>query len=135
MTDHGVAHDRSTVFEFIRCLGQPVWLAEPTDSDRYVLWLRRDRWLATSTIKSKAWVVGRFFDFVISRYQRGSRFWQRDLEDVLEEDRGVHRLQFGVGVRTAQGVVVPEDLLDDVTVHWPYLPSATTARCYRPITP
>ena len=95
MTDHGVAHDRSTVFEFIRCLGQPVWLAEPTDSDRYLLWLRRDRRLATSTIKSKAWVVGRFFDFVISRYQRGSRFWQRDLEDVLEEDRGVHRLQFG----------------------------------------
>lgn len=69
MTDSSVANDRSTVVEFIRFLGQPVWMAEPGDADRYLLWLRRERGLAKSTIKGKSWVLGRFFDFLIARYQ------------------------------------------------------------------
>lgn len=69
VTDGCVAQDRATVFEFIRFLGRPVWLAEPGDADRYLLWLRRERGLAKSTVQGKAWVLGRFFDFVISRYQ------------------------------------------------------------------
>ena len=34
--------------------------------------------------------------------------------------------QDGLGVAAAQGGVVTQDLLGDVTVHWAYLPSATT---------
>lgn len=69
VTDHCVGQDRGIVFEFIRFLGRPVWLAEPADADRYLRWLRHERGQATSTIKTKAWVLGRFFDFLISRYQ------------------------------------------------------------------
>jgi site-specific recombinase XerD len=69
VTDQCVTSDRGTVFEFVRFLGRPVWLAEPADGDRYLLWLRRDRGLARATIQGKAWVVGRFFEFIISRYQ------------------------------------------------------------------
>lgn len=68
-TDGCVAADRSAVVEFIRFLGRPVWMAEPSDADAYLLWLRRDRGLARSTVKSRSWVVGRFFDFLIIRYQ------------------------------------------------------------------
>lgn len=69
VTDQCVAQDRATVFEFIRFLGRPVWNAEPSDADRYLAWLRRERGLAKSTVQGKAWVVGRFFDFIINRYQ------------------------------------------------------------------
>jgi site-specific recombinase XerD len=69
VTDHHVAAHRTAMFEFIRFFGRPVWLAEPADGDRYLLWLRRDRRLASSTIQGRAWVVGRFFEFVIGRYQ------------------------------------------------------------------
>lgn len=69
VTDRCVANDRNTLIEFIRFFGQPVWMAEPRDADRYLLWLRRERGLAKSTVQGKAWVIGRFFEFVISRYQ------------------------------------------------------------------
>jgi site-specific recombinase XerD len=69
VTDRCVTNDRYTLVEFIRFLGQPVWLAEPRDADRYLLWLRRERGLAKSTVQGKAWVLGRFFAFVVARYQ------------------------------------------------------------------
>lgn len=69
LTDRCVTNDRYTLVEFIRFFDQPVWLAEPQDADRYLLWLRRERGLAKSTVQGKAWVLGRFFAFVIARYQ------------------------------------------------------------------
>ena len=69
VTDSWVAHERAAVFEFTQFLGQPVWTAGPEDADRYLNWLRRERNQARSTIQGKALGVGRFFDFIISRYQ------------------------------------------------------------------
>ena len=69
LSDGFVAQERATVFEFIRFLGRPVWTAEAADGDRYMKWLRRERGLAHATLAGKAGTVGRFFDFVIARYQ------------------------------------------------------------------
>ena len=69
VTDSWVAQERATVFDFIGFLGRPVWTAVPDDADRYLVGLRRDRAQARSTVQGKAGVLGRFFDFVISRYQ------------------------------------------------------------------
>ncbi len=69
VTDRHVSVDRAVVFEFIRFLGRPVWTAEPEDADRYLVWLRRDRRQAKSTVQAKAWTLARFFDYVIARHQ------------------------------------------------------------------
>jgi len=69
VTDGHVASDRAAVFELIRFLGRPVWTAEPADADRFMVWLRRERGQARSTVQGKAWALGQFFEFVISRYQ------------------------------------------------------------------
>lgn len=69
VTDRHIEADRAAVFELIRFLGRPVWTATPEDGDRFLVWLRRERRLAKSTVQSKACTIARFFDFVISRYQ------------------------------------------------------------------
>jgi DNA-binding Xre family transcriptional regulator/integrase len=69
VTDRHIEADRTAVFELIRFLGRPVWTATPEDGDRFLVWLRRERRLAKSTVQSKACTIARFFDFVISRYQ------------------------------------------------------------------
>ena len=69
LSDGYIDQERSTVFEFIRFLGEPVWRATGRDADRYLTWLRRDRKLARTSVESKAGAVARFFDFMIVRYQ------------------------------------------------------------------
>jgi site-specific recombinase XerD len=69
ITDHRVAGNRAVVFEFARFLGRPVWTAGTDDADRFLVWLRRERRQATSTVQSKAWTIAQFFEFVIVRYQ------------------------------------------------------------------
>jgi len=69
MTDPSVANDRAALFEFIRFLARPIWTAAPDDADRYLLWLRRDRGLAKSTVKGKSAALAHFFDFLIARHQ------------------------------------------------------------------
>ena len=69
VTDHYISSQRSTVFEFVRFLGRPMWTATPSDGDRFLTWLRRDRRQARSTVQTKGWTVASFFDFVIARYQ------------------------------------------------------------------
>jgi site-specific recombinase XerD len=68
-TDGHVAGDRGVIFEWIRFLARPVWSATPDDADRFLVWLRRERRQAKSTVQSKAWCLARFFDFVIARHQ------------------------------------------------------------------
>lgn len=68
-TDAWVSHERAVLFEFVGFLGRPVWTAESADADRYLVWLRRERGLAKSTVQGKAWCLGRFFDFLMFRYQ------------------------------------------------------------------
>ena len=69
LSDRSVANDRAVLFEFIGFLARPVWTAEPDDADRYLVWLRRDRGLAKSTVQGKAWAIARFFDFLVARHQ------------------------------------------------------------------
>lgn len=68
-TDGHVSRDRATVFEFVRFMGRPVWTVEAEDADRYLVWLRRDRGQAATTVQGKAWTLAQFYDFLISRYQ------------------------------------------------------------------
>ena len=69
MSDRHIAADRAVLFELIEFLGRPVWTATAEDGDRFLVWLRRERRHARSTIVSKARTVARFFEFVIARYQ------------------------------------------------------------------
>jgi len=67
--DGWVGQDRAVIFEFIRFLDGPVWTAQPRDADRFLVHQRRDLGRARQTVQQKAWAVGRFFDFLIDRYQ------------------------------------------------------------------
>lgn len=69
ITDGTAAHDRAAVFEFSRFVGRELWTAQVEDADRYLRWLRRDRGLARSTVAAKAGALGKFYEFVIGRYQ------------------------------------------------------------------
>lgn len=69
LTDGYIDAERSTVIEFARFLGQPVWVADAADVDRYLAWLRRDRGLLRKTVEGKASSVARFFEFMVARYQ------------------------------------------------------------------
>ena len=69
LTDGYIDAERSSVIEFARFLGRPVWTATGADADRYLTWLRRDRGLSRSTVESRAGAVARFFEFTIARYQ------------------------------------------------------------------
>jgi site-specific recombinase XerD len=68
-TDQHVASERSVIFQFVRFLGRPVWTAAASDADRFLVAERKDRGLAKHTVQRKAWTIGRFFDFLIARYQ------------------------------------------------------------------
>jgi site-specific recombinase XerD len=67
--DSTVAQDRSVIFEFIRFLGRPVWTAEARDADRFLAHQRRELGRARLTVQHKAWAIGRFFEFLVARYQ------------------------------------------------------------------
>lgn len=69
LTDGHVAADRSVLFGFVEFLGRHVWTTTPEDADRFLVWLRRDRRQAKSTVQSKAWALSQFFEFLIARYQ------------------------------------------------------------------
>lgn len=69
VTDGRVSSDRSVMFELIRFVGRPVWTVVPEDVDRYLVWLRKERKNSSSTVQTKAWTLGRFFTFVVARYQ------------------------------------------------------------------
>ncbi|WP_322770325.1 tyrosine-type recombinase/integrase [Frankia sp. Cr1] len=68
-TDGHVTSDRSVIFEFLRFLGRPLWTAGPEDADRFLRDQRKDRRLARSTVYGKAKALGRFYGFLLARYQ------------------------------------------------------------------
>jgi site-specific recombinase XerD len=68
LSDGHVSHTRSTVIEFARSLGGPLWSATCDDADRFLADQRRQG-RAVSTRAGKAGVLFSFFEFVISRYQ------------------------------------------------------------------
>ncbi|MEV0006471.1 tyrosine-type recombinase/integrase [Micromonospora sp. NPDC050980] len=68
-TDGYVAQERGVLFAFVRFLGRPVWTATVSDGDRFLAHLRKDRGLSHRTVHGRALMLGRFFDFLMSRYQ------------------------------------------------------------------
>lgn len=69
LTDRHISAERSIVIDLVRFVDRPLWTVGTEDADRYLLWLRRDRHRARTTVQSYAWTMARFFDFLISRYQ------------------------------------------------------------------
>lgn len=69
LTDQHITKDRAVIFEFLRFLGRPVWTTGPEDADRYLVYLRKDRRQAKTTVQGKAGALAQFFDFLIVRYQ------------------------------------------------------------------
>jgi site-specific recombinase XerD len=67
--DSTLANDRSVLFEFIRFVGRPVWMAKESDADRYLACQRKDLGRSHSTVHKKAVALGNFFDFLVARYQ------------------------------------------------------------------
>jgi len=67
--DGTVGADRAVLFEFIAFLGRPVWTTQAADVDRFLSRQRRELGRARLTVQRKAWTLGRFFDFLIVRYQ------------------------------------------------------------------
>lgn len=66
--DGHVSHTRSTIIEFARSLGRPLWSATCDDADRFLAEQRRAG-RSVSTRAGKAGALALFFEFVISRYQ------------------------------------------------------------------
>jgi len=69
MSDSTVGNDRAVLFEFVRFLGRPVWTAQAGDADRFLAFQRRELGRARLTVQQKAWALGRFFEFLMVRYQ------------------------------------------------------------------
>jgi site-specific recombinase XerD len=69
LTDGYVAQERSTLFAFVRFLGRPVWTATVDDGDRFLAYLRKSRGLSHRTVHGRALTLGRFYDFLLTRYQ------------------------------------------------------------------
>lgn len=67
--DSSMAGDRGTIFEFSRFIGRPLWTAQPEDADRYLVHQRRVLGRARLTVQHKAASLGRFYDFLMTRYQ------------------------------------------------------------------
>ena len=69
LTDGYVSAERSTIFEFVRFLGRPVWTVGAADVDRFLAHQRRSLGRGHLTVQKKAWCLARFFDFLVERYQ------------------------------------------------------------------
>lgn len=69
MTDGSIASERFAIVAFARFLGRRVWTATTDDADRFLAHQRKTLGLARSTVKGQAGAIGRFFDFLIVRYQ------------------------------------------------------------------
>jgi site-specific recombinase XerD len=67
--DATIAADRSVIFAFVRFMDRRVWTAAPDDADRFLTHLREVRRLAGSPVHGRALSLGRFYDFLMARYQ------------------------------------------------------------------
>lgn len=95
--DATVSADRSVLFEFVRFLGRPVWTAVPADADRFLAAQRTQMGWAHSTVQRKAWMLGRFFDFLVERYQRDIQVVTGFVvEPIIDEFNRPARADYGV---------------------------------------
>jgi site-specific recombinase XerD len=66
--DGYVAAERSILFAFVRFLGRPVWTATVDDADGFLA-SQRKAGVSHTTVHRKALTLGRFYDFLMARYQ------------------------------------------------------------------
>ncbi len=69
VVDSTVLRERGAVIEFTRFLGRHLWTAGPHDADRWLRYLRVQQRQAASTVRGKAGSIGRFYEFVLARYE------------------------------------------------------------------
>jgi site-specific recombinase XerD len=69
ISDGSIHSDRAVLFGFARFLHGHLWSATTDDADRFLDHQRRTLRLAHSTVQSKAWVLARFYEFLLVRYQ------------------------------------------------------------------
>ena len=114
ITDQQVAAERSYVFEFIRFLDRPLWMAGPQDADRFLLHQRRDRGLAKLTVQTKAGALARFYAFLIARYDSEIQaVTGYTLVQPIDEFNRPSRADYGVG-----RVPPPEDAVETLFTSW-----------------
>lgn len=69
ISDRSLREDRSVVCDLLRFTGRRVWAVRAQDVDGWLVELRRQRYLARSTVYDRANTVARFYDFLTCRYQ------------------------------------------------------------------
>jgi hypothetical protein len=70
--DSTASGDRSTLFEFIRFRGRPVFTGRPADVDRFLGAQRRQGRVAL-IVRRQAWCIGKFFTWSVNARARVSR--------------------------------------------------------------
>src|SRR5262245_47484420 len=68
-TGSHTSHLRSAAMAFIRLLGRPGWTPTSAEADRSLPSQRKDCGLARTTVAGKAGELGRYFEFLVARYQ------------------------------------------------------------------
>ena len=68
-TDSHVSGERTTIVEFLRFVGRPLWTVQPADADRWLRSLRVTRGQAPSIARRQGRAVARFYSFLLVRYQ------------------------------------------------------------------
>lgn len=98
--DGSIAAERAVIFEFVRFTGRRVWVAGTNDADRYLAHQRRELGRAPSTVHGKALVLGRFYEFLVARYQgeiHASTGYA--VEQVIDEFNKPARAEYRTSVR------------------------------------
>ncbi|MDR6980071.1 site-specific recombinase XerD [Streptomyces sp. 3330] len=70
MSDRSLAADRAALAGFRSFTGCPLWAVQAVDVDGWLVYLRRERGLARSTVFDLVGRIARFYDFLLARYQR-----------------------------------------------------------------
>jgi site-specific recombinase XerD len=129
VSDGYVARERAVVFSFLRFLGRSVWTASVDDGDRFLVYSRKDLRLSPRTVHQKAASLGRFYSFLLARYQgEVYRLTGHVLEQPIDTFNRPHAADYAVIAR-----VPPSDAeIDALFGQWrdalptmrKYLPSA-----------
>jgi hypothetical protein len=118
--DSTISGGRSTLFEFARFVGRPVWTAKPADADRFLASQRKSG-RAYLRVQKKAWGIAEFFNFLIIRHQGDiNALTGYVVEQVIDELNRPAQADYG-----AARVPPSEDDVEALFSQWSqWLPSA-----------
>ncbi|WP_394276548.1 tyrosine-type recombinase/integrase [Luteococcus sp.] len=96
VTDAHLLQDRSSVIQFLRYTGKPVWMNGPAEADRWLTHLRQIG-RSHTTVKDKAWALGRFYAFLVLRYQGDIHaLTGAVVQQPIDEFNRPHKSEYGV---------------------------------------